>query len=51
MVAVTDTSPEATAMPADNGETTVRVPQATDRERAAAVVTVRSDNGDVVVDD
>lgn len=35
----------------DNGETMVRVPQATDRENAAAVVTARSDNGDVVVDD
>ncbi|MGV0645640.1 DUF4097 family beta strand repeat-containing protein [Mycolicibacterium sp. XJ879] len=35
----------------NNGETVVRVPRATDRETAAAVVTVRSENGDVVVDD
>lgn len=35
----------------DNGDTTVRVPQATDREKAAAVVTARSENGDVVIDD
>jgi hypothetical protein len=35
----------------DNGDTTVRVPQATDRENAVAVVTVRSENGDVVIDD
>ncbi|MGV0717372.1 hypothetical protein ABQE93_18420 [Mycolicibacterium sp. XJ662] len=35
----------------NNGETVVRVPQATDPATAAAVVTVRSENGDVVVDD
>ena len=35
----------------ENGDTTVRVPQATDRESAAAVITARSDNGDVVIDD
>ena len=35
----------------DNGETVVRVPQATDRENASAVVTARSQNGDVVIDD
>jgi hypothetical protein len=35
----------------DNGDTVVRVPQVTDRDQAAAVVTVRSDNGDVVIDD
>lgn len=35
----------------DNGDTVVRVPQATDRENAAAVVTARSENGDVVIDD
>ncbi len=35
----------------DNGDTTVRVPQATDRENAAAVVTARSENGDVIIDD
>ncbi len=35
----------------ENGDTAVRVPQATDRENAAAVVTVRSENGDVIIDD
>jgi hypothetical protein len=34
----------------DNGETEVRVPRATDRDSAAAVVTARSENGDVIVD-
>ena len=34
----------------DNGETVVRVPQATKRENAAAVVTVSSENGDVIID-
>jgi Toastrack DUF4097 len=35
----------------ENGDTAVRVPQATDRENAAAVVTARSENGDVIIDD
>lgn len=35
----------------NNGDAEVRVPQATDGENAAAVVTVRSENGDVIVDD
>ena len=35
----------------ENGDTTVRVPQATDRQSAAAVITARSHNGDVVIDD
>jgi Putative adhesin len=35
----------------DNGDAVVRVPQVTDRENAAAVVTARSENGDVVIDD
>jgi Putative adhesin len=34
-----------------HGSTAVRVPQTTNRENAAAVVTARSENGDVVVDD
>jgi len=33
------------------GATVVRVPQTTDREVAAAVITARSDNGDVIIDD
>jgi Putative adhesin len=35
----------------DNGDADVRVPQATDREKAVAVVTARSENGDVVIED
>ncbi len=35
----------------DNGDIAVRVPQATDREKAAAVVTVRTDSGDITIDD
>jgi hypothetical protein len=34
-----------------DGSTAVRVPQTTDRENAAAVVTARSETGDVVIDD
>ena len=34
-----------------HGSTVVRVPQTTDRESAAAVVTARSETGDVVIDD
>jgi hypothetical protein len=35
----------------ENGSTAVRVPQTANRENAAAVVTARSENGDVVIDD
>ncbi len=35
----------------DHGATVVRVPQTRDREAAAAVVTARSDSGDVVISD
>lgn len=35
----------------EHGDTDVRVPQATDRENAVAVVTARSDNGDVTIND
>jgi hypothetical protein len=35
----------------DHGDTAVRVPQATERENAAAVVTARSENGDVIIAD
>jgi hypothetical protein len=34
-----------------DGDTEVRVPQTTNRENAAAVVTARSETGDVVIDD
>lgn len=43
--------PYAVNASTDNGDTVVRVPQATDREKAAAVVTARSENGDVIIDD
>lgn len=35
----------------DGATTVVRVPQTTDRTRAAAVVTARSESGDIVIDD
>ena len=35
----------------DNGDTSVRVPQTADRANAAAVVTARSETGDIVIDD
>ena len=59
--ATTDNGDVVVALPArgryvvnattDNGDAVVRVPQVTDRENAAAVVTARSENGDVVIDD
>jgi hypothetical protein len=36
---------------AERGDTVVRVPQTTNRENAAAVVTARSETGDVIIDD
>jgi hypothetical protein len=36
---------------AEQGDTVVRVPQTTNRENAAAVVTARSETGDVIIDD
>ena len=35
----------------EQGSTVVRVPQTNNREQAAAVVTARSETGDVVIDD
>jgi DUF4097 and DUF4098 domain-containing protein YvlB len=35
----------------EHGDTDVRVPQATARENSVAVVTARSDDGDVIIDD
>jgi Putative adhesin len=35
----------------ENGDTTVLVPEVTDRENATSVVTARSQNGDVIIDD
>jgi hypothetical protein len=50
-VALPARGPYAVNASTDNGETAIRVPQATDREKAAAVVTARSQNGDVLIDD
>jgi hypothetical protein len=35
----------------ENGDTQIRVPQTTKKEDAAGVLTVRSENGDVIIDD
>jgi hypothetical protein len=35
----------------ENGHTAIRVPRATDRQSASGVITVRSENGDVIVDE
>jgi hypothetical protein len=51
IVALPARGPYAVNASTDNGETAIRVPQATDRDKAAAVVTARSENGDVVIDD
>jgi hypothetical protein len=51
IVALPARGPYVVKASTDNGDTTVRVPQATDRENAAAVVTARSENGDVIIDD
>ena len=50
IVALPARGPYAVNASTDNGDTAIRVPQATDREKAAAVVTARSQNGDVVID-
>lgn len=51
IVALPARGPYAVNASTDNGDTRIRVPQVTDREKAAAVVTARSENGDVVIDD
>jgi hypothetical protein len=51
IIALPARGPYAVNASTDNGDTAIRVPQATDREKAAAVVTARSENGDVVIDD
>jgi hypothetical protein len=51
IVALPTPGPYVVNASTDNGDTTVRVPQASDRKNAAAVVTARSENGDVVIDD
>jgi hypothetical protein len=51
IVAVPAGGPYVVNASTENGQTAIRVPQAADRENAAAVITVRSQNGDVIVDD
>jgi hypothetical protein len=51
VIALPARGPYAVNASTDNGDTVVRVPQATDRDKAAAVVTARSENGDVIIDD
>jgi hypothetical protein len=51
VIALPARGPYAVNASTDNGDTVVRVPQATAREKAAAVVTARSENGDVIIDD
>jgi hypothetical protein len=51
IVAVPERGPYVVNATTANGDRAIRVPQATDRENAAAVITVRSENGDVIVDD
>jgi hypothetical protein len=50
-IALPERGPYVVNATTDNGDTTVRVPEVTDRKNAAAVVTVRSENGDVTIDD
>nr|AIA15347.1 protein of unknown function (DUF4098) [uncultured bacterium] len=51
IIAVPERGPYVVNASTENGQTAIRVPRATDRENAAAVITVRSANGDVIVDD
>ncbi|OBF41801.1 hypothetical protein A5724_04635 [Mycobacterium sp. ACS1612] len=51
VIALPARGPYAVNASTDNGDTVVRVPQATDREKAAAVITARSENGDVIIED
>jgi hypothetical protein len=51
IVALPARGPYVVSASTDHGDTAIRVPQATARENAVAVVTARSDNGDVIIDD
>jgi hypothetical protein len=51
VIALPARGPYAVNASTDHGDTAIHVPQATDREKAAAVITARSENGDVVIDD
>lgn len=50
-VGLPDPGPYLVTAATDGGDTVIRVPQTSERARAAAVVTVRSDGGDIVIDD
>jgi len=50
-VGLPDRGPYLVTAATDGGDTVIRVPQTSERARAAAVVTVRSDGGDIVIDD
>jgi hypothetical protein len=51
IVAVPADGPYVVNASTENGRSAIRVPRATDPENAASVITVRSENGDVIVDD
>jgi len=51
IVAVPAGGPYVVNANTENGHTAIRVPRTTDRETAAAVITIRSENGDVIVDE
>lgn len=51
IVAVPARGPYVVNATTENGHTAIRVPRANDREKVAAVITLRSENGDVTVDD
>lgn len=51
IVALPARGPYAVDADTDNGDAVVRVPQTTDRDAAASVITARSQNGDVVIEE
>jgi len=50
IVAVPARGPYVVNASTENGHAAIRVPRANDREKAAAVIILRSENGDVIVD-
>jgi Toastrack DUF4097 len=51
IIALPQRGPYLVNVKSADGNTEIRVPQTTDRQNAAAVVTARSDTGDVIIDD
>lgn len=51
VIALPQRGPYLVNVNSTDGDTEIRVPQTTDRQNAAAVVTARSDTGDVIIDD